>query len=134
MFCSKCGKEISDGTVFCPECGAAQQGAVQNEPQTMPQNMQGGFYGYGANQPVAKREPYNMMCILGLVISGISTLLDFWGIVGIAGTVVSVIGLISCTRKNERGKVLAIIGIVIGAFSILYRVVLLVLVMANMYM
>lgn len=63
------------------------------------------------------------MCIVGLVISCISLLLNFWGLVGIAGTVVSVIGLNSCKQKNENGKALAIIGIVIGVFSILYGLI-----------
>ena len=60
------------------------------------------------------------MCIIGLVISGISLLLNFWGLAGIAGTIVSVIGLLSCKQKNENGKALAIIGLVIGAFSVFY--------------
>ena len=29
MLCSKCGKEIVDGSVFCPVCGAKQGEAVQ---------------------------------------------------------------------------------------------------------
>lgn len=27
MFCKKCGKEMSDGTKFCPACGANQEGS-----------------------------------------------------------------------------------------------------------
>ena len=107
MFCSNCGKEIKDGARFCPECGAAQQGT------TPPPK----------GQSKVQTAPYNMMCIVGLVISGISLLLNFWGLVGIAGTIVSVIGLISCKQKNENGKALAIIGIVIGVFSILYGLI-----------
>lgn len=71
------------------------------------------------------KAPYNTMCIVGLVVSGISLLLNFFGIVGIAGTILSVIGLINCTQKKENGKAVAIIGIVIGSFSILYGLVML---------
>lgn len=116
MVCVNCGKEIRDGATFCPECGATQQGVASPAPG-------GESYASPTNQPAAQRAPYNMMCILGLVISGISLLLNFWGIVGIAGTVVSVIGLTSCQQKNERGKGFAIAGIAIGGFSILYGVI-----------
>lgn len=117
MFCVNCGKEISDGSTFCPECGAAQQGT------TPPPTSNTGNYANPVNQSAVKKAPYNMMCIIGLVISGISLLLNFFGLVGIAGTIVSVIGLTSCKQKNENGKALAIIGIVIGVFSILYGLI-----------
>ncbi len=39
MFCSKCGKEIADGTMFCNFCGAAQNGGVAPQPQ-QPQQVQ----------------------------------------------------------------------------------------------
>ena len=115
MYCVNCGKEISEGTAFCPNCGAAQQKTMSSAPDT-------GSYANPLNQPMAKKAPYNGMCIIGLVISGISLLLNFWGIVGIAGTIVSVIGLINCQKKKESGKILAIIGIVIGVYSIFYGV------------
>lgn len=60
------------------------------------------------------------MAIIGLVISVISLFLNFWGIVGIVGIIASVIGHINCSQTNENGKTLAIIGIAIGAFSVLY--------------
>ncbi len=71
-----------------------------------------------------KNAPYNTLCIVGVVISGISLLLNLWGIVGIAGTSTSIAGLLDCQKKNENGKALAIIGIIIGAYSILYAVYL----------
>ena len=117
MFCINCGKEISDGSTFCPECGTAQQ------ETTPPPTSSTGNFANPVNQSAVKKAPYNAMCIIGLVISGISLLLNFFGLVGIAGTIVSVIGLISCTKNNENGKALAIIGIVIGIFSILYGLI-----------
>lgn len=117
MFCSNCGKEIKDGATFCPECGAAQQGT------TPPPTSNVGNYATPTSQSTVQKAPYNTMCIVGLVISCISLLLNFGGLVGIAGTVVSVIGLNSCKQKNENGKALAIIGIVIGVFSILYGLI-----------
>ena len=113
MFCSNCGKEINNDVSFCPECGAAQQ------PNTTVTSKIG-TYSSPVNQPTMQKAPYNTMCIVGLVISGISLILNFWGLVGIAGTIVSVLGLTSCQQKNENGKALAVVGIIIGMFSIIY--------------
>ena len=33
MFCSKCGKQIPDDSVFCPGCGARLQGGAPEEPK-----------------------------------------------------------------------------------------------------
>lgn len=115
MFCTNCGKEIQEGSAFCPECGATQHGVTS--PVT-----DAGDSPYSTSQPEVKKMPYNIICIIGLIISGISLLLNFWGIVGIAGTIVSVIGLLNCKQKNQNGAALAIIGIIIGVFSILYGV------------
>jgi hypothetical protein len=116
MFCINCGKEIQDGSTFCPECGTTQQGV------TPPPSSNTGNYVDQTSKTTFQKAPYNTMCIIGLVISGISLLLNFFGLVGIAGTIVSVIGLTSCKQKNENGMALAVIGIVIGVFSIFYGV------------
>ena len=34
MFCKNCGKEVSDGTKFCPNCGAQLGGAEQQASGT----------------------------------------------------------------------------------------------------
>lgn len=114
MICASCRKKIPDGTRLCPECGAAQRGTTPS-PASNTRN-----YTNPVNRSAVQEKSYNKMCIIGLVISGISLFLNFWGIVGIAGTIVSVLGLINCKQTNEKGKVLAIVGIVIGAFSICY--------------
>lgn len=112
MYCVNCGKELSDEAAFCPECGAQQGVHTPAAPCTESSAP-------AAQQPVSKA-PYNTVCIVGLIVSGISLFLNFWGIVGIVGTVLSVIGLIGCQRKGENVRVCAISGIAIGAFSILY--------------
>lgn len=111
MFCYNCGREIQEGSAFCPVCGASQQ-------RTTPPPV----YENPTNPTVVKKAPYNTMCIVGLVISAISLLLNFFGLVGIAGTIVSTIGLMNCKKNNENGKAHAIIGICIGVFSIFYGV------------
>ena len=118
MFCTNCGKEIQDGSAFCSECGATQQGG------TPPPASDAESCVNTTNRSAVQNAPYNTMCIIGFVISCISLLLNFWGIVGIVGTIVSVLGLTSCKQKNENGKALAIIGIVIGVFSIFYALIM----------
>ncbi len=34
MFCTACGKEISDANKFCPECGESQKNSIQDTPRT----------------------------------------------------------------------------------------------------
>lgn len=40
MYCYKCGKEVEEGTKFCPYCGVQldMQGASQNGYEPLPQN------------------------------------------------------------------------------------------------
>lgn len=122
MFCSKCGNGIADGSRFCPKCGQPVN-VYNNGTQAQNNNV---IYTATQNVPVTQSAQYNIMSIVGLVISCISLLLNFWGLVGIAGTIVSVVGLVSCKRKHEKGQVCAIIGIIIGVFSIVYGAIALI--------
>ncbi len=100
MYCRNCGVELKDGTAFCTNCGQKQDADINN----VTDNKNG----------------YNTMCVVGFVMSLISLLINFWGIVGIIGTVLSIVGLMNCKKKNEKGKGLAIAGIIIGVISIFY--------------
>ena len=113
MYCVNCGKEIPEGVSFCPECGSQQ--VSRDEGYTPP-----------VSQETVKKTRYNTLCVIGFIVSMVSLLLNFWGIVGIAGLVLSVLGLKSCEEKNENGRSFAIGGIVAGCFSILYAVLVLV--------
>lgn len=116
MYCMNCGKQIPNGAVYCPECGTSQRDSA---PQSSGNTAD---HTYEKRQSAVNKVPYNTLCILGLVISGTSLLLNFLGLVGLVGLggiIVSIMGLKSCKKKNENGKVLAIIGIVIGAISVL---------------
>ncbi len=67
-----------------------------------------------------QKAPYEKTCIVGLVVSCVSLLVNFFGLVGIAGVIVSTVGLVNCRQKKRNGMAPAIIGIVIGAFSIVF--------------
>lgn len=122
MFCRTCGAEIRDGSKFCSECGAAQQD-VTSSPNTNTRNHIPPIN--QLNQVTVEKAPYNMMCIIGLILSLFSVLFNLFALLSMAGIIVSVIGLMTCQQKNERGKVLAILGIVISLFSMLSVVFLL---------
>lgn len=62
----------------------------------------------------------NSLALAGFITSIISLFLNFWGIVGIVGVVLSSVGLAQINSKKEHGSGLAISGIMIGVFSILY--------------
>lgn len=124
MYCIKCGKQIPDGVLFCPDCGAPQS---TSESSSNNGSGQSGYSQPGSNQPgyfippqTMKVASYNTMCIVGLVVSGISLFINFFGLVGITGIILSVIGLNQCKKMNENGKMLAVVGIILGAFSTFY--------------
>ncbi len=62
------------------------------------------------------------MCILGVVISLISLFFNYFGLVGLGGTIVSVIGLVLCSRRQENGRILGVIGVLFGVTSIVTAV------------
>ncbi len=65
---------------------------------------------------------YNGLAIAGFVVSLASLLINFGGIVGLVGTILSAIGLSQVNSKGEKGKGMAIAGLVVGIVSILYGI------------
>ena len=108
-FCQNCGKVIDNGVQYCPHCGCRQNGSVN--PTILPNVM--------AVDMVKKNET-DAMSIVGFVVALISLFLNFAGIVGIAATVLSVLGISRCQQTGSKGKGLAIAGTVIGGISVLY--------------
>lgn len=66
----------------------------------------------------------NGLAVAGFVVSLVSLLLNFWGTVGLVGAVLSGVGLSQVGHMQQRGKGLAIAGLVIGIFSILWAILL----------
>lgn len=60
MFCTNCGKEIQEGSAFCPKCGATQQVV------TPPHVLNAGSYANPTSPSTVQKAPYNTMCIIGL--------------------------------------------------------------------
>ena len=95
MDCPRCGKEIEDGSTFCPACGAAQGNGDGREGSA----------------------PYNTLCIIGVVLSGISLFFSFAGLAGIGGIILSQMGMRQAEAAGERGEELAMAGIVTGVIA-----------------
>lgn len=129
MYCTNCGKEIPNGAAFCPECGEAQnaplpkQEFAQEDPQgyTHVQNPKEVNTYVLENQ--VKSLGNNTMCMVGLIVSIISLLLNPFALVGIAAIIISVVGLVQISKNPENGKAKGVIGIVLGAFSTIYFII-----------
>lgn len=106
--CSECGKEISSQTRICPHCG----------------------------NPIRKKieKNYNKLdnfCLSGFVISLISFLIDFFGLVSATGLALSIIGL---NRTSQaKSKKFAIAGIVCSSIELVLKVIQLINLMNGSY-
>lgn len=65
MFCTKCGSEMPDGTVFCTNCGArmgaASPAAAPVEPAPMP----------AAGMPPVQKKSHKRAVIIGICVAGV---------------------------------------------------------------
>ena len=82
------------------------------------------------NYPEKQNDSVSGAIIVGFVLGLISWFLNFWGIVGIIAIVFSAIGLSQLSRTNQKGKVLAIIGLVSGIVSsIIYSIFIIIMIL-----
>lgn len=99
-FCSNCGKELDANSNFCPECGNQVNGIVT---------------------PITTvSDKTNSLAIAGFVTALISLFLNFWGIVGIVATVLSAVAIPQTGERKEKGRGIAVAGLIVGIFSIIY--------------
>jgi uncharacterized membrane protein len=63
MFCKNCGKEMQDGSAFCPNCGTKTEGAPQ---QSNPVSTKNAKSSTGLQTNVA-----GLLCYLGAWVTGI---------------------------------------------------------------
>ena len=104
MICPKCGQNIPEDARFCPNCG---ENAGPDEQKSKPQAA----------------PSYNVLAIAGLVVSCASLLFGFGGLTGLAGVILSVIGYRQVQQTGEKGKPLALIGIILGGCSAVYSLI-----------
>ncbi|MBQ8550317.1 MAG: zinc ribbon domain-containing protein [Clostridia bacterium] len=107
MFCTKCGKEITDGVKFCSHCGAEVNSA---KPAAAP-----------APKPVAPAVPAQMpghdLAVASLCCS-VGSLTVFPIVLGIVGII------LGCVAKSQGYKgSLATAGIICGIISIILPII-----------
>lgn len=66
MYCKYCGKEIEEGSAFCPHCGKEQQGNAGTDAGAGTSAGANGAQPYGAPQrPVEQDAPNGGFAVLG---------------------------------------------------------------------
>ena len=125
MFCPNCGTQNADGVRFCANCGnnlmpdANAAPAQPQAPYTAPvQPVQPVQPAPAPVQPVAPivampQQKTNVLCIVGMITSFVSIIT--LGTTSLISLILSIIGLITAGKKNERGKGQAITGIIISS-------------------
>lgn len=147
--CSRCGTIYEESAAYCPHCGAnapvvySQPPQGYGQPPVPPQEPQGypgqqgqpqqppvyapppaNPYGqvptnpYYAPPPIVQ-PPYNGMAIGGFVLACVSLVLCCLPITAIVGLVLSIISMPQIDQRGERGKGLAVAGIVLNALVVL---------------
>ena len=97
-FCEKCGKEIMDEAVVCPNCGCSIDSTSVNDR-------------IGSRKPASKAS-----VILGIIGIAGGVLLAIVG--HICSIIAIIMGIVDCTKKRKpTGLILGIIGEVVSIIS-----------------
>jgi len=115
MYCSKCGKILSDSGKFCQNCGQEISSAEYSRQADRKQN----YYAAPQTQPTKT----NALALTGFILGCVSLIFNLWGIVGLAALVLSVIGYNQISAAGENGKGFATAGIILGAVGILWGII-----------
>lgn len=100
-FCENCGAELKENSEVCLECGKYTS-KKENDGNSADAN--------------------NKLALAGFIVSMVSLLINFAGLVGLTGAILSGIGLAQVSKGNGKGKGLAIAGLIVGIFSVLYGI------------
>ena len=134
-FCPNCGAKLNSFAQDSAQSSAqpdfqqsfqqdSQQDFQQDSQQNSQQDSQQSWYNqFNYTPPQQDRTPYapaagyNGLSIAGFSVSCAAILCNFvlFGLPGVVGLILSIIGLRQCSDRSEKGRGLAIAGIVIGA-------------------
>ena len=127
MKCPNCGTELTNNETFCTNCGKRVDGAIETPTGVESSNTN---TENKVEQPVQQTEQptaanntkYNGVVISGFVIAIISIFI-FSIVLGPIAAILSAIGLKQVNETNEKGKGLAIAGIIIGIAVIIIMII-----------
>ena len=118
-FCSKCGKAVEENAVKEGEASSGNDGEMPAGESNS---------GKEKEESIADvAEKTNPLCIVGIVLSLFSVILfliffygtdfyfDIFGIVSLVGLFVSILGYCLARKKNQKGNVLAVVGMTVCA-------------------
>ncbi|MFA0815264.1 MAG: DUF4190 domain-containing protein [Anaerofustis sp.] len=158
--CTNCGSPMDDNAAFCPNCGTAAapvqpaapetpvapqaapsyqapvepQPAAQQNPYQTNSNPAPTYNPNGAYNPYAQpSQSTNIPALVGFILSlvGIPALfIGFGWLLGIAGIVLSIIGMVQVKKTNQKGKGFALAGLIIGIVLIVLTIVAVIYVIA----
>ena len=104
MNCPNCGANINQNESFCGSCGAKLSNGTQENK-------------YINNSDLSAKRKMNKNAIYSIICSGICYIIFWW--LGIVGIILGIQSLNEIKTSNEKGKTIAIAGIVLGAGAII---------------
>lgn len=131
--CSKCGNTVSDQAKFCNKCGnkfeeenmvnqTVTPNVVVNEPvNNTPVNNIQTSNAQVNNASTNNNNKNNPLALAGFIVSLVSFLCCGAG--AIIGLVLSIMGLNQIKKTNEKGKGLAIAGIVLSSIGFVVAII-----------
>ncbi|MBO4450602.1 MAG: zinc ribbon domain-containing protein [Clostridiales bacterium] len=119
MFCPNCGNQNAEGVRFCAQCGTNLMPDVNAAPVQQQAQYTAPVAPVQSAAPITAmpQQKTNVLCVVGLITSLVSIVL--LGTTSLISLILSIIGLITAGKKNEKGKGQAIAGIIISAVLLL---------------
>jgi hypothetical protein len=121
MFCKNCGKQVKDGAAFCNNCGATLVKTAEKPVQSEAKNKVEEKPTVSSAQPKQSTNPPKKGFVYGLI----SVLFGAW--IPFLGLPLPICGLIFSNKELKKspnnlsraGKIMSIVGIVIGILMLL---------------
>lgn len=102
MNCPNCGANINQNESFCGSCGAKLSNQIQENK-------------FINNSDLSEKRKMNKNAIYSIICSVICLFIFWW--LSLAGISLGVQALKQIKETNEKGKILAYIGIILGSVS-----------------
>ena len=104
-FCPKCGTENTTNSKFCPNCGESMGEVTTNNAVV-----------------VNAGEKTSGLAVAGFVTGLSSLLINIMGLVGLVDTILSAVGLTKTGPGKDKGRGMAVAGLILGILSVIYGV------------